>query len=1385
MSLTRILRSTGIGIVLLSILAFAIAATPAEGGDGRSGIFGKVTGVDGDVLQVRTKNGNVLVQITLNTSFTHRGASEGEPARPEAGDRVAAVVVAEGDTLIAIQILVIPKKGLVVHRTGVITALENGTPSIVTEDGERVPVDFGLNGAVPEPGTVVTIVGRRDLDTGVIRARAVQRVDETLQRLSEHLEQIGNVIADVKQRVHHIARVQRMLERASERQLQIMSEAVQYLPEEAQAGVEKALANLERANRAVANAFGKALELAGEQERAIEHGGDARIRRFSDETRPSVGDVAGILGITEDDLVDRLGRGISMPKIAEAAGLTEERVAEGVVGVVRQRLLRLAEEGEIPASEVELIVASMKKEAVHQLRRAFAKIEVEGDGIPFTPEDLAPILGLKATELYARVKAGETLASVAEAQGFDEDRLLEAVMRLARSRVQSLIADGAMRSEDAERHLASLREKLDDEINRRGGRGHEFDEEFPVGPEQIAAKLGITVAEFEAHFEDGGTLGQLVRNKGKNLAAFIDDVLEDARARLDDLVDEDRIDPRAARRVLAELKEQLRLHAGPSGPRIVARVDAQPVELREAPFDFLKLAKVLEKPADELRRLLSEGRTVEELARAKGVSIDDLIAHLATPMRNQIRHMVETGRLSEDQAQKMFERMRQSLAVAVKRFQIHPTDQGQAHDTAQANPSFRPYGDLPFTLRDAAEVLGLSVPEFAKLMGRGDQFPQVLEERGFTRQRFIAAILTLVEKRLRNAVARAETAEDRVGEVIDRLRARLLHDLGVEQDTRPVRLAAVASDRLSTQARPATPFDVARIAKILSMPREELEGLLSDGYTVGEVVKQRSGSLDNVIDALIEPLKAKLAELVEAGFIQPSDARHQIEAGQSAIARRLREFRARSGHDGDARTTALIGQPEPGEVRFDGREILPVLANIDEVFRLLGIADKAAELRKRGLSLGNLARELGLDAEAMHARLMDAARDRVDSSIAFGSMPPDRAEEILGQFATVVKAWVVRIFQGGVVGAPTAVNVDPEGVLPAISSVVDVFTLLGDGEVAAKLLAEGLDPRQVARELDYDAGRLRLGLMEAAGQRISAAMRSNHLQSDQAKRLLDRFSALAEKWAREIFAATLEPQPTAAVEPRPAVGTEPLSAIAYLGPTSVLPALDSVGRVFEVLGFGDLAYERLSRGYDGATIARELGFSTDDSVYLALVNIAESRLSHALASNSISRAHADELLARFKQAADEWAQAMFPPVVDAEPVVAVVGSDFSLPPLYSAADVFNMLGVGSLASGLIADGYRLATVAGEAGFSDRKAMYLTLVDSAGALIDKAVLSGALSAARAATLSTDFGYRAEEWVGVIFADIASTSPTEASLTGDTADGTSATDAEAGATAPLSG
>ena len=292
MILNRLVKSLGASLLLLALLVNTVAAGHPEDDQGHNGIFGKVTEVDGDTLHVSTKNGDVLIQVTVDTLFRSRLEGQEAPEGAYPGDRIAAVVISQGDLLVALEIMVIPRKATVVHLTGVVTSEADGTVSLVTEDGTRVPWEFGLGRTLPGPGTVVTIVGRVDRNTGVVRAGAIQRLDDTLQRLGDHLRQINDLVEDKDSQIRHLARVQRMLEKTSGRQLEILNQAVQYLPEESQEAVEKALANLENANKAVSRAFNQALELAGEKEREQGHFEHPRARDILEETQPSLEDLA-------------------------------------------------------------------------------------------------------------------------------------------------------------------------------------------------------------------------------------------------------------------------------------------------------------------------------------------------------------------------------------------------------------------------------------------------------------------------------------------------------------------------------------------------------------------------------------------------------------------------------------------------------------------------------------------------------------------------------------------------------------------------------------------------------------------------------------------------------------------------------------------------------------------------------------------------------------------------------------------------------------------------------------------------------------------------------------------------------------------------------------
>ena len=226
----------------------------------RRAIFGDVVGLEeGDILLIRTKDGDPLfIRLMADTQFRNVVIGRDDQRPVHVGDRIAAVLVEREGRLETQSVLVLTGTGSVTHVTG---ALIEGR--LITEDGRSVQVELGLSNAVLEPGTVVTIVGHVSAETGAVRVRSLQRIEETIQRLSDHVEKITRVIPDRESQAHHLGRIQRLLEKASGHQLQILNEALRRHPDVARLGMERALSNLDYANNAAAQAFNQALRLTG------------------------------------------------------------------------------------------------------------------------------------------------------------------------------------------------------------------------------------------------------------------------------------------------------------------------------------------------------------------------------------------------------------------------------------------------------------------------------------------------------------------------------------------------------------------------------------------------------------------------------------------------------------------------------------------------------------------------------------------------------------------------------------------------------------------------------------------------------------------------------------------------------------------------------------------------------------------------------------------------------------------------------------------------------------------------------------------------------------------------------------------------------------------
>jgi len=438
----------------------AAAAPTQQTGNEQQGLFGKVVEVTETGLIVETKDGRVEVSVTETTQYRAPDNDDLQLSEISPGDRFAALVNRQDALTVAVTVMIIPSQGRTVHITGVVAEIEDGIAVIVTEDERRISAEFGLNGNIPEAGAVVTIVGKLDPDTKIVRVRSVQLVSKTLRRLRNHITQIREIASDEKTEIRHIARIRKSLERVSARQLKVVNKVLDRLPESARGALEEAVQELETANQAVAEALDRALLLAAEQEQSDVEIVRSKARRLPREVKPSLEDVASTLNITVDELVERLSDGAKLVQVIEETGLSKEDFQQKVRAIVLQRLQALVDEQRLTQEAFDLISAEVDNLVAHLIDDVFERDETVVPELPVSVSDIARALDIEPSELVSLLHKGHTIAQIADRKGVSRDRLEEALTQLTRKRLQKLIEEGVVQPQDLDRLLNEVRERL-------------------------------------------------------------------------------------------------------------------------------------------------------------------------------------------------------------------------------------------------------------------------------------------------------------------------------------------------------------------------------------------------------------------------------------------------------------------------------------------------------------------------------------------------------------------------------------------------------------------------------------------------------------------------------------------------------------------------------------------------------------------------------------------------------------------------------------------------------------------------------------------------------------------------------------------------------------
>ena len=180
------------------------------------------------------------------------------------------------------------------------------------------------------------------------------------------------------------------------------------------------------------------------------------------------------------------------------------------------------------------------------------------------------------------------------------------------------------------------------------------------------------------------------------------------------------------------------------------------------------LAEALGMSLEDLEAALAEGQTIPQLAEAQGIERDDLHAALQAAHLEQIEQAVADGTLTQEQADRMSERMEQGP---------QPGFDGPHRGPKRGHGMKGGFGGLRFkneTLRTetheaVAEALGLSVEELETAKAEGKTMADLAEAQGVDLETVHQAAQSVLLAAIDQAVADGDLTQEQADQLKERI----------------------------------------------------------------------------------------------------------------------------------------------------------------------------------------------------------------------------------------------------------------------------------------------------------------------------------------------------------------------------------------------------------------------------------------------------------------------------------------------------------------------------------------------------------------------------------------------------------------------------------------
>lgn len=242
-----------------------------------------------------------------------------------------------------------------------------------------------------------------------------------------------------------------------------------------------------------------------------------------------------------------------------------------------------------------------------------------------------------------------------------------------RGALDKLVQAGVITAEQRDRILKALEEEQAAQKRKRG------QGEKPKPPalkvdllREAAAAIGVDRQQLLWELRDEKTIAKVAAKHGLSRDAVVQRMTAAANAKVDEAVAKGQLDATRAAQMKERLAKQIaelvdRAHEFPAKDRPKDRPKPSAAHPRFHVLQHLvqDAAEVIGVSPGQLKQELRDGKSLKDVAQAKGVSRDTLVQKLVAAETARIREAHEAGRSTKEMAERLEQRLAEAVAKAV------------------------------------------------------------------------------------------------------------------------------------------------------------------------------------------------------------------------------------------------------------------------------------------------------------------------------------------------------------------------------------------------------------------------------------------------------------------------------------------------------------------------------------------------------------------------------------------------------------------------------------------------------------------------------------------------------------------------------------------------